>query len=233
MLENLLESKRRRTGMARSITSSAFSLAVHSGIIFGAVVGTMKSETAEQPAARQVETSFVLTPPEKEDVILEPVESPRPILSRIPTAPIRVPTGIPPIDSGQVYDWEDLRDLEAVESVFDVLETSEPVGSAEVFSVSTVDETPIRISSPPLEYPRTMQRAGVEGTVLVQAVIDSTGRVERGSVEVLQSDQAAFDAAAKRLVERSLFQPGRVRGRPVRVLIQIPVQFSLVGIRRL
>ena len=74
-----------------------------------------------------------------------------------------------------------------------------------------------------------MRQAGIDGVVLVQAIVDTSGRVEPGSIQVIQSSQAAFEGAAKRLVQRSLFQPGRLRGQVVRVLIQIPVVFELVG----
>jgi protein TonB len=73
-----------------------------------------------------------------------------------------------------------------------------------------------------------MQRAGIEGIVLLQAIVDTTGWIERGSVRVIQSDNVTFEGAAKRLIERNIFQPGRVRGEPVRVLVQLPVQFRLI-----
>ena len=74
-----------------------------------------------------------------------------------------------------------------------------------------------------------MQQAGVEGIVVMQGVVDTTGRIERESVEVIQSSQRAFDGPALQLLRRCIFRPGRVRGQAVRVLIQLPVQFSLIG----
>ena len=56
-----------------------------------------------------------------------------------------------------------------------------------------------------------------------------TGRVEPGSVRVVTSTHKSFEGPAKTLLEKSLFRPGRVRGTPVRVLIQIPVTFNLQG----
>ena len=74
-----------------------------------------------------------------------------------------------------------------------------------------------------------MQQAGVEGIVVMQGVVDTTGRIERESVEVIQSTQRAFDGPALQLLRRCIFRPGRVRGQAVRVLIQLPVQFNLIG----
>ena len=74
-----------------------------------------------------------------------------------------------------------------------------------------------------------MQQTGVEGVVVMQGVVDTTGRIERESVEVIESSQRAFDGPALQLLRRCIFRPGRVRGQAVRVLIQLPVQFSLIG----
>jgi TonB family protein len=74
-----------------------------------------------------------------------------------------------------------------------------------------------------------MQQAGVEGMVVLQGVVDTSGRIERESVEVISSTQRAFDGPAMQLLRRCIFRPGRVRGSAVRVLVQLPVQFTLIG----
>jgi TonB family protein len=74
-----------------------------------------------------------------------------------------------------------------------------------------------------------MQQAGIEGSVVLQGVVDTTGRIERNSVVVISSTNRAFEGPAKQLLQRSLFRPGRVRGYAVRVLIQLPIQFTLIG----
>ena len=94
---------------------------------------------------------------------------------------------------------------------------------------SEVDEPPERISSPPLEYPRMLQQAGIEGYVLLVAIIGHDGRVEPASVEILESTHEAFDLPSKRLLQRSLFRPAKVDGEAVRAVIQLPIQFSLIS----
>ena len=102
---------------------------------------------------------------------------------------------------------------------------------AQIFTEATVDEVPQRISCPPLRYPRVMQHRGVEGAVVVQAVVDTTGRIERESVEVTRSTDSAFNQPAMQMIRGCIFRPGRVGGRAVRVLIQLPLLFSLIGER--
>jgi TonB family protein len=144
------------------------------------------------------------------------------------SAPINIPTGIPPIDLSQQFDPRDFSGIGVEEGVFAGVEEG-PIDLAQVFTEAVVDEPPERISSPPLEYPRMMQQAGIEGSVVLQGVVDTTGRIERNSVVVISSTNRAFEGPAKQLLQRSLFRPGRVRGYAVRVLIQLPIQFTLIG----
>src|SRR2546423_15220663 len=75
-------------------------------------------------------------------------------------------------------------------------------------------------------YPDVLRRTGTTGTVTVQLVIDTLGRAEPGSL-VLQSSHPGFEAAARAYVLGALFRPGRMRGRAVRVLVRLPISFTL------
>jgi hypothetical protein len=44
---------------------------------------------------------------------------------------------------------------------------------------------------------------------------------------VLDTSHPAFVGAARELVQGSLYRPGRVAGRPVRVLVQLPIAFQV------
>jgi TonB family protein len=82
----------------------------------------------------------------------------------------------------------------------------------QVFLESVVEERPEFISGPKLNYPKLLREAGVQGRVLVQAIIDSSGRAERASVRVIQSPNPGFDSAARDYILGALFLPGRVHG---------------------
>ncbi len=68
---------------------------------------------------------------------------------------------------------------------------------------------------------------GIEGFVLLEFIIDTTGRVEDGSVNVLQSTNRAFEGPARDVIRRSLYRPGRVRGSAVRVLVSQQIGFTI------
>ncbi|MGH7531014.1 MAG: M56 family metallopeptidase [Gemmatimonadales bacterium] len=99
----------------------------------------------------------------------------------------------------------------------------------EVFMESVVEERPQFLAGRQPQYPDLLRKAGVEGRVIVQAIIDTTGRAEPRSVKVLQSPHPGFDQSARNFVLGALFRPARVHGRAVRVLVNLPIDFKLNG----
>ena len=97
----------------------------------------------------------------------------------------------------------------------------------EVFSVDVVQEKPELLSAPQLAYPEPLRQAGIQGVVMIQAIIDTAGRAEPNSVRVLSSANPGFDSPARDYILRTLFRPARVYGHAVRVLVQVPVNFTI------
>jgi protein TonB len=76
-------------------------------------------------------------------------------------------------------------------------------------------------------YPEPARRAGVKGTVILEAVVQADGSV--GEVQVLRSPGAhlGFDEAARRAVRQWHYRPGMQDGRPVAVRFTVVVEFIL------
>lgn len=74
-------------------------------------------------------------------------------------------------------------------------------------------------------YPEIARRAGIQGRVVVQFIIDEQGYVR--DPFVVRSAGGGLDEAALEAVQRIRFTPGMQRGRPVRVQYTLPVQFRL------
>ena len=75
-------------------------------------------------------------------------------------------------------------------------------------------------------YPETARMRGIEGQVVLEAIIARDGSVEHG-VKVVQSIPALDDAAVEAF-RQWRFTPGRdASGRPLRVILQAPVRFVL------
>ena len=76
-----------------------------------------------------------------------------------------------------------------------------------------------------VEYPEFARRAGIEGQVVVQFVVDERGNVV--DPVVLRSPNELLSEAALDAVRQSRFTPGQQRGRPVKVRFAVPVTFRL------
>jgi len=101
--------------------------------------------------------------------------------------------------------------------------------TTDLFLEALVDERPAVLWAPRRTYPDALRQAGIEGRVLVQAIIDTMGRAEPGTVKVVQSPNPGFDRNATEYVRKVVFRPARIHGRTVRVLVQVPVEFRLPG----
>ena len=98
--------------------------------------------------------------------------------------------------------------------------------AGDVYSEADVEVRPHLMSGPPLAYPAPMLLSRISGRVIIEAVIDTTGRVEDGTVRVLESSDARFNEAAKDYVRAARFTPGRLAGSTVRVRFEMSVEFK-------
>jgi protein TonB len=76
-------------------------------------------------------------------------------------------------------------------------------------------------------YPEILKSANVEGEVLAQFVVDTSGRVEIGTFKVLKSSHELFTQAVKTSLQSAKYLPAEVGGRRVKQLVQQPFQFQL------
>jgi protein TonB len=74
-------------------------------------------------------------------------------------------------------------------------------------------------------YPPSMQRAGIQGVVIIEATISKTGCVTGG--EVLRSVELPLDLAAMKAVSGWRFEPTVLNGSPVPVVMTVTVSFRL------
>ncbi len=77
------------------------------------------------------------------------------------------------------------------------------------------------------EYPGSMRESGVTGRVMVQFVVGANGRVEAGSIKILESTNSAFAAAVREVLPRHRFSPAKIGGTAVRQIVQQPFVFRL------
>ncbi len=71
-----------------------------------------------------------------------------------------------------------------------------------------------------LVYPDSLRQKGISGRVVLEFVVDTSGRVEPG-VRVLKTAHPMLVAPAKQMLQGARFIPGRVQRRAVRVLMRM------------
>lgn len=74
-------------------------------------------------------------------------------------------------------------------------------------------------------YPAKAQKAGIEGRVIVQFIVNEKGEVE--NPDVIRGIGGGCDEEAVRVAKLAEFKPGKQRGVPVRVQYSMPFTFML------
>lgn len=92
-------------------------------------------------------------------------------------------------------------------------------------AVAGVEQQPSLLTHPAIRYPAEMRALGVAGTVLVEAMVDTTGRVESETLKIVETTNHGFDAEVLRVMRGSRYEPARIHGRAVRVVIRQAVTF--------
>ncbi len=87
-----------------------------------------------------------------------------------------------------------------------------------------VEELPEAITKVPPTYPDIAREAGVDGTVLVQALVGKDGKVKDVRV---QKSIPMLDASAIAAVKQWVFKPALSNNKPVAVWVAVPVRFTL------
>jgi hypothetical protein len=214
---------------------AAVAIAVHAAVMVTAVVLTAP---AREPVSMGPDTAVVF---------LSAANSVQPRLQPLPPAPVPtdleiqgfktlippivVPTEPAAIDLNNRFDPRDYSGVgvegAAVAGLFGDGSESEHDPNRIWPSSALPGEPPRLLASPRLDYPAWMRNRGIEGFVVLEFVIDTAGLVEQRTIEVIQATHEGFIEPAKRIVSKSIYRAGRVRGRPVRVLSQVQINFSL------
>jgi TonB family protein len=223
VFDNLIESKR-KTQKGRFMGVGFVSVTLHTAIIGAAVYATLSAGTSDNKA--RVDTNVVFLQQQQQK---QPDQPPPPTVDvplkgfQTVIAITDIPKNIPPVNLQEHFDPKDFSGA----GVEGGLATGITPTGDQVFNADVVQEKPEQLSSPPLAYPELLRQAGIQGVVNIQAIVDTSGRVEPNSIKIISSPNPGFDQPARNLIAKTLFRPARVYGHAVRVLISIPVNFTL------
>ncbi|GJM59633.1 TonB family protein [Persicobacter diffluens] len=159
---------------------------------------------------------------------IEPPKPPRvvnPVIIEIP-------------DTEDILDPDDIDiDIEVTETdkIEDVIFTDAPIEEDPEEIVVFAEKQPAfpggisafyKYVSKNMNYPSQAKRQGISGKVFVQFVVDRDGSIS--NVEIMKGIGAGCDEEAKRVLANSpKWNPGKQRGRAVRVRMVLPITFKL------
>ncbi|HEV7587329.1 MAG TPA: TonB family protein, partial [Longimicrobium sp.] len=102
----------------------------------------------------------------------------------------------------------------------------------EVFASSEVEERPRLSNGAEIQralqsrYPDQLAATRVSGAVMATFVVNADGRVDGSSIRIVGSPNPAFNVPTQNVLRRARFRPATVGGRPVRVQVTMPVQWT-------
>ncbi|HEU0079253.1 MAG TPA: TonB family protein [Longimicrobiaceae bacterium] len=254
MFNKLVASEGRKT-KALSPTTAVASIAAHILLIWGAayasdntalgrkvkeeVVSYMEIEP-EQPKAPEPPKAEEPPPPPP-----EPEEAPPPVAKGFQelVPPEEPPATVPDVDPNQkAVNVEDFTGVGVAGGTSKGVEGGVPQNMADKkedntgtapIDVSLAEEKPQLQNGPEVQrllqrlYPPLLRDAGITGQVQMKFVVNAQGRVEATSVSVINATHDQFGEASTKVVEKMRFRPAKVGGRPVPVLVQIPISWTL------
>ncbi|HNT51374.1 MAG TPA: TonB family protein [Cyclobacteriaceae bacterium] len=164
-----------------------------------------------------------ITQPEK---IVEPEKK------LIPPQPIKTFTSISNSESLNETDPQPHVEFDPNSSIgFDSIELI-PETTEEIFLYPEVKPEPeggmesfYRFIGKTLKYPKRAQYTGTQGKVFIEFVIDKNGHVT--NMKVIKGIGSGCDEEAMRVLALTKWQPGRQRGKPVKVRMTMPLNFVL------
>ena len=132
----------------------------------------------------------------------------------VPAGPPEAPLP-PPLAPKPVHEPPPVDDVADAEDVLDFV----PIEDQPVL-IGGIDGLQRRVT-----YPEVARKVGAQGTVHVRFVVDENGRVV--DPQILRSPHPALSEAALTAITESRFEPGRQRGRAVKVRLTLPVRFVI------
>ena len=206
-------------------TGRTLSLAIHAAIVTAAMAATRQVAQVAGPGIIVDSSVHWVAPPAPPIVRRCPCPPPSIEFPGVyPAIDPAVPTDLPPVQAPPAWDQRVPGDPGPP---LLGIPTGSPLASGAPLDVRLVDEPPVMLSHPEPRYPEILRQAGLEGRVVLEAVVDTTGRVEMAGLSVVSASNPLFGEAARQVVLGARFKPGRVAGREVRVRVRIPVAFDI------
>lgn len=208
--------------------STAFSVAAHVVLVSAAIYGTgVRARQLDQSIAERTALLHYLPPPDRRPSSENVAEHLQYIDlgSRGQVLPMR--------PNGQVMERAGAMQSSGMpEQQHDEVHSQSPAAASDardsVYSMLDVEETAVRTAgSAAPAYPAELMTEGKEGGVYLRFVVDTMGRADAASIEVLRSTHPAFTQSVRQALPLMLYTPATISGRRVRQLVEQNFEFRI------
>ncbi|NUS61949.1 MAG: energy transducer TonB [Lysobacter sp.] len=199
---------------AARITAYAGVIALHVGALMLLLMPMAPPDAL--PAGEQVIQPIFLRP---ERVVPPP---PPPPIDRVPPRATTTPRATAPIEQPAIV----------VEESTELAPPPTPPDTA-IFVESVTPPGPLAgasleyVSASPPPYPKDAPRRGIEGTVMLEVLVDVDGRPLDVRVQTSSGNRSLDEAARKHVLKRWMFKPAMQSGRAVQAVGLVPVRFTM------
>ena len=251
MFNKLVATEGRKTGFW-SPTNIIISIVLHVALVGGLYAAGLGEEARKRNREELVDFVDIEEekpkepepekPKEPEPPPPEP-ETPPPVAKGFQTIlpPQEPPPAILPPTNEQAVNEEDFSGQGAEGGVSEGVEGGVQQSTVErttppdegTYELSAVEELPRLQNASEFQrnlgrnYPPLLRDAGVTGTVQVRFRLLEDGRVDGESISIVSSTHEQFNDPTIRAVRLLRFRPARVNGRPVKVWVEQPIQWTI------
>ncbi len=150
------------------------------------------------------------------------------IYSGASTVPVQFVVPFGPTACGTVVIWTRHGEPASRQSRLSMAELDTLMARRHVYTADEVDrpaqlDTAAAAVTP--TYPDSMYRAATPGRVVIQCVVDTTGRIEPNTLQIISSTNQLLTSAVLEAFVGAKFKPATIGTMRVRQLVQVPFAF--------
>ena len=226
MLFRRLLAKQKSETWKEAAEGYAISFITHSAIIGTALFGTRNGVSLKEPDPSYTPVKYLVP----KDRLL----GSQPKQEHVTWTALATETGVgqlpDPLPDSKALKYVKPKGEAADEEKHDLNPTEMPSSLGDsVMTELQVDSAAVRVSesaAPP--YPESMLKAHIEGSVIVQYVVDTTGHADTSSFSVIFATHREFVKSVRNTLPDMLFRPALIGTRRVKQLVQQPFAFRIL-----
>lgn len=180
-----------------------------------------KADLILPPSLSKQQDQVKVATPERE--IRQSLGVPEPVPDEEAPEEVEIATQDELAKMAPVAPIEDLDDIGIDVDIDNIL--SELLPSPDQFV--PFEEAPVQVVTVTPEYPALAQRAGVEGTVWIKALVDKEGQVRDVLIVKDSGANAGFEESAIDAAKKTVWKPAIANGQPIAVWITYKIDFKL------